>query len=91
MRAFTPNEWQFEVSGDIGHLYNYKTIPGGTHNQTVATMDIDEYDYLQVYELVSYSSCVHRTISDNQCETDSAYIQEHCSTLCSLVPLVSLM
>ena len=22
IRAFTPNKWQFEISGDIGHLYN---------------------------------------------------------------------
>ena len=82
MRAFTTDEWQFEISGDVGRQYDYKTVPKGTHNETVATMDIDKYDYLQVYELLPYS-CIHRAISGNQCE------REHCSALCNLVPLVS--
>ena len=90
MRAFTQNKWQFEISGDIEDLYNHKTVPGGTHNKTVATMDIDEYDYLQVYKLVPYSSCAHRALSDNQCKTNPTYMQEHCAALCNLLPLVSL-
>jgi len=87
LRAFTSHEWQFNVSGDIGRSYDHKTVPGGIHNETAATMDIDEYDYLQVFELIPYSSCVHRAFSHDECETNPSYMQDHCLALCNLVPL----
>ena len=91
LRAFTADEWSFEISGDVGNMYEHKTVPGGSHNEAFSTMDIDEYDYVQVFELRSYSSCIHRAFS-GQCQANPSYMMEHCSALCNLVPsLVSFI
>jgi hypothetical protein len=88
LRAYTTNEWQFEVSGDIGNLREYKTVAGGTH-ETIATMDVDEYDYVQVYDLVPYSSCTYRAVKGGECDSNLEYMQKHCNTACNFMPMVS--
>ncbi len=89
LRAYTVHEWQFEVSGDVGGLREYKTAPQGTHKAEAATMDIDEYDYIQVYDLISYSSCLYRAVMAGECETNSTYMLENCARTCNLINLVS--
>jgi hypothetical protein len=44
--------WAFRITGDIGELLSYETVPGGTHYQPFPTrMDNDEYDVSQTYSL----------------------------------------
>jgi hypothetical protein len=88
IKAYTPDEWKFEISGDVGSLQEYKTVPEGTH-QDIATMDIDEHDYLQVYNLVPKSSCAYRAIHRGECEGNSDYMKDNCATTCNFMPLVS--
>jgi hypothetical protein len=88
LRAYTTNEWQFEISGDVDKLREFKTAPNGTHEK-IATMDVDEYDYLQVYDLIAYSSCTYRAFYDGECITNAKDMQEQCGTICNFVPLVS--
>jgi hypothetical protein len=86
--AYTSDEWKFEISGDVGNLREYKTVPGGTH-QPIATMDIEEYDYVQVYDLVLRSSCTYRAMNGDECHTNTEYMQKNCATMCNFKPLVS--
>ncbi len=95
MRSFTKDQWQFEISGDVGPLYDYKTVTGGTHYETIAAMNIDEYDYLRVYELIPYSCCDGKWIVGDRgcCSWDGGYTcgdttpycrdwKEHCEGDC---------
>ena len=87
IRAYTTDEWQFEVSGDIGDLRQYKTAPTGTH-KVIATMSNDKYDYLQAYELKPFSSCKHRAIEGGECDSNKEYMLQNCTMICNLLPLV---
>jgi hypothetical protein len=81
LRAFTTDDWEFDISGDVKQrLRDFKTVPGGIHKSR-ARMDIDEYDYLQVYELIPKSSCFYR-VSAGECDTNPVYMLEHCATQC---------
>ena len=53
IRAFSTDTWRFIISGNVGNIREYKTVPGGTHDDSVAVMDINEHDYIQVYDLVN--------------------------------------
>jgi hypothetical protein len=85
LRAYTTNEWQFEISGDVDNLRDYRVAPGGTH-QSTATMDVDEYDYIQVYDFIT---CTYRAFNSDECKMNAKYMQEQCGTICNFMPLVS--
>ena len=91
LRAYTIDEWQFEVSGDVGKLRDYRTAPGGTHNAKKATMDIDQYDYIQVYDLIPFSSCAYRAFTGGECEMNPTFTVGHCAPTCNLMSLVSIL
>ena len=52
IRAYTTDEWQFELSGDVNGLRESKRDENETRLSDVLIMDIDRYDYLQVHNLV---------------------------------------
>lgn len=50
LTAYTMETWKFSLSGDIGKLREYKTVPGGVH-ETIPTMDVVRHDFRHVYDL----------------------------------------
>ena len=47
--AKTPDAWRFTISGDVGGLLDYKTVPGGRHERPFPTwMDYDQFDIQQL-------------------------------------------
>lgn len=54
-------------------------------------MSNDKYDYLQVYDLVPFSSCKYRATEGGECESNKEYMMENCATMCNMLPLVSFL
>ena len=52
LTAYTMETWKFSLSGDIGKLREYKTVPGGVH-EAIPTMDVVRHDFRHVYDLKS--------------------------------------
>ena len=90
IKAYSTDEWQFEISGDVGNLQDYKTAKSGIH-LVPTTMNIDKYDFLQVYDLKPFSSCRYRAIEGGECDSNKEYMLENCATMCNLLPLVSCL
>ncbi len=55
LKAYTMDTWQFSLSGDVGKLRQYRTVPGGVHEE-LPTMDVLKHDFLHVYDLQKRTS-----------------------------------
>eukprot|EP00586_Coscinodiscus_wailesii_P021702 CAMPEP_0172519416 /NCGR_PEP_ID=MMETSP1066-20121228/291403_1 /TAXON_ID=671091 /ORGANISM="Coscinodiscus wailesii, Strain CCMP2513" /LENGTH=271 /DNA_ID=CAMNT_0013301999 /DNA_START=78 /DNA_END=893 /DNA_ORIENTATION=+ len=56
IRALDDDGWRFTITGDVGTLIDFLTVPTGEHTAGFPTwMDTDQFDYYQRYEFVLHN------------------------------------